>query len=164
MRGKTHAIVGAGIAFPFAVAAFHGSPIIPGGLEVAGIVAALGPDVDSPRSKLGRYFHVPLPHRGPTHWLLTAAAMGVLAYLGIHLLDAAYAATFGLVVASCWASHTLADTTNREPVALLPGIRWCFPRPFGAREGGLLSLVEEWATTIGMVLLALHFLILRLLP
>lgn len=151
MRGYAHALIGAGLALTAAAHADLGVPadmlLVP-----AGAIAALAPDIDSPESVVGRWLRLPLPHRGPTHWLLTAAAVGVAVWWLLGHVAPALAPTLGLVVGACWASHTLADVTNAEPVELLPGVRL----GLGAHEGSLMATLEELAAVAGVVALAVH--------
>lgn len=46
MRHATHALLGLGVATPFAAAEVHHSALAAGALLTAGVLAGLGPDVD----------------------------------------------------------------------------------------------------------------------
>jgi membrane-bound metal-dependent hydrolase YbcI (DUF457 family) len=69
MRGPTHAVIGLGVATPFAAVEIPHSVIAGGALLVAGVMAGTAPDVDL---RLG------LRHRGITHSVWAAAVAGVL--------------------------------------------------------------------------------------
>lgn len=128
MNSETHAAAGAVVAFPFA---FHAAQTVQGpnfigagivtlaALELGGMLAAVLPDVDHPDSAVGRWIYIPFRHRGPTHWLLTAAVVAVLVGVIVFRLVPALAPTVTAVVGLAWASHTLLDRLT-GPVELWP--------------------------------------------
>lgn len=146
MLGRNHVIVGLGLYL--AVDSFWGmGGTAPGPYCLA--AAALGsltPDLDSPKSFLGRKF-LPLSwtvsslagHRGFTHSLLAC----VLILLGVAVADQhcrgwpAYFAAFGIG----YASHILADWLTAEGVPLLWPNRKRFRCPLRLKTGGLGELL-----------------------
>jgi inner membrane protein len=96
-------------AVPLAIGLAAGSRRVPPRLLLAGVAAAMLPDAD-----VALHFLVDAPwgspwrHRGFTHSLPFALAMGLLAALGARGLRARPAAAFAFVALAC-ASHGLLD-------------------------------------------------------
>ena len=86
-------------AVPLAIGAGLGSRLVPRPLLAAAIVASILPDID---------VYLPLAHRGPTHSLVVAVALGALAALFARSLRAPPLRAF-LIVAIAGASHGLLD-------------------------------------------------------
>lgn len=151
MRGPTHAVIGLGVATPFAAVEIPHSVIAGGALVVAGVMAGTAPDVDL---RLG------LRHRGITHSVWAAAVVGVLVLIVGEAFESRYrypdltsaVPLLALVVALAWVSHILADLTNRSRVAVFWPWWWGHFR-WGVREGSVPSLAEEWAVRLLVVAL-----------
>ena len=86
-------------AVPLAIGVGLGSGIVSPRLLAAGVIASIVPDVD---------VYLPLEHRGPTHSLVFAFAMGALAAAAAPFLRAARLPAFLFVAFAC-ASHGLLD-------------------------------------------------------
>jgi inner membrane protein len=86
-------------AVPLALGVGLGSGLVSRRLLVAGIVASIVPDVD---------VYLPLDHRGPTHSLVFALAVGALAAAFARALQAPALRAF-VFVAFAAASHGLLD-------------------------------------------------------
>lgn len=129
--GRTHALSGA-VAYAWLAPAGLDLPTMASGTALAAF-AALLPDVDHPKSTLGRLLplHRVLEHRGPTHYLLTWVAMS----LGLVLL---FGPTWWVLALSVGVlAHQFGD------VITVAGIRWLAPLPFVVRgpirAGGLVE-------------------------
>jgi membrane-bound metal-dependent hydrolase YbcI (DUF457 family) len=151
MRGPTHAVIGLGVATPFAAVAMPHSVIAAGALLAAGVMAGTAPDVDL---RLG------LRHRGVTHSVWAAAAVALLVLVAGEAFEARYpdpalataVPLLALVAGLAWVSHILADLTNRSRVAVFWPWWWGRFR-WGVREGSVPSLAEEWAVRLLVIAL-----------
>lgn len=126
MTGNTHAICGSITMFAIALTKFSG--IEAGGytyLPAFGMLTVVAgsylPDIDIPRSKLGRRFKFIskfLTHRGITHTLLIPCLlyllMSYIATMGILILPELI---LGLNVG--WVCHIVADLFNKKGVPIL---------------------------------------------
>lgn len=129
MLGRSHAISGA--AAYVALSPASGAELI-GGIAVCA-VAALGPDIDSNSSTLGRLTPLwrVLPHRRLTHYALTSAliALGLWVAWGWTWWTTA--------LALGWFVHQVGD------VITVAGIRWLWPAKVVVRgpihAGGLIE-------------------------
>ena len=115
MRALPHVLIGSAAAIPVAIETGAAAPVLAGAA-----LGALLRDLDSPRSTLGRWLHLPLRHRGPLHSLLAAAVAALVAWLVLpgpwHL--AAVGRAIGYV------AHLLADSlTGRVPLLWPAGPR-----------------------------------------
>ncbi len=145
-------------AVPLALALALGSRRVPGRLLLAGVVAAVLPDADALGFRLGIPYESGLGHRGASHSLLIAAALGGVAALMAPMLRCrrAHAALF---VAVCAASHGLLDmaTNGGHGVALWWPFSeerlWWPERPIEASpislrrffsDRGLAVMLSEW--------------------
>ncbi len=95
-------------AVPLALGLGLGSTVIPRRLLVAGVAAAMVPDLDVIGFKLGIAYSDSIGHRGVTHSLVFAVILGVLAFLLAKRLNARPLAAAIFISASC-ASHGLLD-------------------------------------------------------
>lgn len=107
-------------ALPLAVGLALGAARIPRRLMVAGIAVSMLPDLDVLAFWLGIPYAHALGHRGFSHALLTAAAVGMLATLARHWFRAGRVTVF-LFISLAMASHGLLDmcTDGGKGVALL---------------------------------------------
>lgn len=214
MKGQTHALVGAGLALVLMhlvvglsiaglVAAWtlHTAAglMTYGELLVVGVLAALAPDIDSPRSTISKWWRIalslsglavggvflyahewrwaagaaiagvvlawvrlPVAHRTVTHWIVPTALFAGLgtAAVALFVFDSTHALDFGLVVALCWTSHTLLDTTNEKPVEVAPGRKWRTPLVH-AYEGEWLGNLEELLAVALVGLLVVYVMVAR---
>lgn len=143
VRRPTHAVIGLGVASPFAMPELPHATIAGGALLVAGVLAGTAPDV---------HLRLGLRHRGVTHsvWAAAVVSLPVLAVGELVMPNGAVWPLLTLVVALAWVSHALADLTNRTAVAVL-WPRWWGPYRFGVREGSMVSLFEEWSVRVVVV-------------
>jgi len=119
MLNGTHALSGAavfvGVAAP--ALAFTGAEMFAGATLCA--LAATAPDIDSATSRPSRVLRVPvwrvLPHRGPTHYLVTSVALAALLWLLVGTSWWSVAFILG------WLTHQLGD------VITVGGLRWLWP-------------------------------------
>ncbi len=95
-------------AVPLALGLGLGPAVIPRRLLLAGVAAAMVPDLDVIGFKLGIAYAESMGHRGITHSLLFAAIFGVLAFLLARRLDARPWVAGVFVFLSC-VSHGLLD-------------------------------------------------------
>lgn len=127
------------------------------GVVIAAILGSLLPDIDHPRSLIGRavrpistLLHETVGHRSLTHSITGLFAFGLLAYaatfkLGVGLL---------LIVASVvgYASHILADMLNSAGVELLyPHPRRYSLLPWGIRTGSIVEHVFSVCLFVAVV-------------
>jgi inner membrane protein len=135
-------------AVPLALAAGLGRRRIPGALLAAGIAASIVPDFDVVGFSLGIAYGDPFGHRGATHSLAFAAALGVLAALFARRLGTRRAIAFAFVAFSA-ASHGLLDslTDGGSGVAFLwpfTDERWFAPwRPIAVSPIGVARFLSE---------------------
>jgi inner membrane protein len=95
-------------AVPLALGVAYGQRYVSGRLLLAGVGAAILPDIDALGLSLGiPYGHV-LGHRGLSHSILFALLLAVAAALLYRTLRASPSAAFAVVFVSC-ASHGLLD-------------------------------------------------------
>lgn len=119
------------MAIPLAIGLGLGPRIVPPRLLLAGVAAAILPDMDVVAFHLGIPYEHALGHRGFSHALVTAAIVGLVAMLAAPWLKAARWTAF-LFLAVCMASHGLLDmlTDGGKGVALfwpLTEQRFFFP-------------------------------------
>lgn len=107
------------IAVPLALRAGLGARAIPRPLLLAGMAASVIPDLDVIGFRFGVEYGTQFGHRGATHSIAFALAMGAVAAWGAASLRVKKAFAF-LFVASCGASHGLLDsfTNGGSGVAL----------------------------------------------
>ena len=96
------------VAVPLACAVALGSKRVPPAMLAVGMVAAVAPDFDGLAFKLGIEYGSLLGHRGFTHSLLFALALGVLGALAARLWRGKPWQGF-VWVALCTLSHPLLD-------------------------------------------------------
>jgi inner membrane protein len=97
------------VAVPLALRAGLGDEAIPRPMLLAGLAASVIPDLDGIAFQLGVAYGSPFGHRGATHSIAFALAMGVAAALFAPRWKSRRALVF-LYVAACGASHGLLDT------------------------------------------------------
>lgn len=156
MMAPTHVMLG--------VAGYLGAaPVAPEALPlqaaplVAAALGSLAPDIDDPKSWLGRrLFFVSAPlaavvgHRGITHSLIAAAAATAgLAYYFQAGFTAPWAAAFLLG----YLSHLFADWNTGGIPLLWPSIRR-FRAPWAFQTGGLIEYLLSLAFCAGLLFLA----------
>lgn len=137
MMGHTHAIIG-GLVGAWAAAQVDPGAALAGG--AVGVIAALLPDIDHPRSEirrktglLGNVFFFWLPHRGLTHTLVALFAVGALAHAALPM-------ALALAVTSAYASHLLADACTPAGVPLLwPAWSDRVRTPITVKTGGIIE-------------------------
>lgn len=95
-------------AIPLALGVVLGPNRISRRLLLAGMVAAIVPDMDVIAFKLGIEYANQLGHRGASHSLVFALALGMLAALAAPWLQAKRWVTFAFVSIAC-VSHPLLD-------------------------------------------------------
>jgi inner membrane protein len=96
-------------AVPLALGFGLGSKRIAPWLVVAGMAAAMAPDLDVIGFRLGIAYGDPLGHRGASHSLVAAAVIGLLGALAARRLHERFATGF-LFLFIAAASHGLLDT------------------------------------------------------
>lgn len=163
MNAATHAV--------FGVAAFAGTALIagtepPAYAYPAAVVAAWLPDVDSPRSRLGKglgrienptlnalvrplswalrtvsfALHLSVGHRTVTHSLFGVTLFTLVVWLSLGVFSNLFHA-----FAAGYASHVLADALNPRGVPLLWPLGRSFRLlPWGIRTGGLVELLTAF--------------------
>lgn len=145
MMGSTHSSAGVALAVALAINA-HQPMLAILGLAVVGGIAALAPDIDHPKSTLGRrvmlgalIFH----HRGFLHSPLALALLGLACW---HFLSA----LLGLVIVVGYGSHLLLDALNPQGIPLLypSGRRFRFAN---WRTGGMVDQVLGGLAVCGIV-------------
>ncbi|WP_168185907.1 metal-dependent hydrolase [Magnetospirillum sp. ME-1] len=163
MMGRTHAAVGMASCLLAldAGAVAHGGILADASLVLAGVIGALLPDLDHPKSTAGSmlpFVSVPLSamfgHRGATHSLLAAGlcfALGTAAAQAVPSIHSLPAFALGLAIG--WLSHLAADMLNPAGAPLL----WPHPRrfrfPLPSSPNGLLDSLLFWASAICSVVL-----------
>jgi len=152
---RTHFLAGAAAGVLLAGQADVKAAIVSAG--IAGI-AALLPDLDDPRSKLGRVaapasrlVKAAVGHRGPLHSLAGAAAAFLLAVLLSR--DTALAS----LVAAGYTSHLLADSLNPHGVPWLWPCRKRFGLPLVRTGSALEKLVVMPAAALLVLKSAVGF-------
>lgn len=110
----SHAVV------PLAAGLALGRTALPPRLVAAGVVAAMAPDFDTVAFRLGIDYAAPFGHRGATHSIVFAFALGLLAAACAPWLRSGRRRAFAFV-ALCALSHPLLDalTNGGLGVALL---------------------------------------------
>lgn len=110
----THAVV------PLAAGLALGRKTLPPRLVAAGVVAAMAPDFDTVAFKLGIAYADQFGHRGATHSIVFALALGLIAAIAAPWLRSGRRRAFAFV-ALCTLSHPLLDalTNGGLGVALL---------------------------------------------
>lgn len=166
MKGRTHAALGAltGAAASLALTGQIG--LLPVAL---GVLGSWGPDLDHPKSTLGRllpFVSIPLSlkyrHRGPTHsleWALYAVlvgfALGAAAALGFGRDPLDWGTLAGIALGGGYASHILGDALSyTEGVPLTPSqaVPLWGGRRFGLRVFRYDGLFEFLVgTVVGLV-------------
>lgn len=127
---------------------------------VAG-VAALLPDIDSPRSYIGSKMPASVAvklvagHRGVFHSLLAAAAFSLAFFFYLHFKARAYM-FLAFPFAAGYISHLLLDALNPEGVPFLWPLKLRFGFPFVCTG----SILERWVVTPALLAL-LGFLLYR---
>lgn len=109
------------IAVPIALRVGLRAGAIPRPLFVAGLAASVIPDLDGIGFRLGVAYGSPFGHRGATHSIVAALAMGlVAAFIASRWRWKCRASFAFLYVAACGASHGLLDsfTNGGSGVAL----------------------------------------------
>ena len=136
-------------AVPLVIGYVAGSRRIPGRLLLAGVAAAMLPDAD-----VALHFLVDAPwgspwrHRGFTHSIAFALAVGLVGALAAGRLGARPWAAF-LFLAACTASHGALDALTAGGSGIpflwpLSDQRWTFPwRPVAVSPIGLRALTSE---------------------
>ena len=106
-------------AVPLAIGLGLGQSVVSRRLLIAGVVASIFPDLDVIGLHMGVHYPSVLGHRGMTHSLLFALAMGLLAALRCRSLETTRRTAFVFIVAST-ASHGLLDmmTNGGSGIAL----------------------------------------------
>lgn len=109
----THALI------PLAAGIALGRTHLPPRLVIAGMAAAVVPDLDVIGFRFGIAYADAFGHRGASHSLLFALSCGAMAGLARRRLKAGFAAAFAFIAASA-ASHALLDmlTDGGSGVAL----------------------------------------------
>lgn len=147
MRGQAHIAVGAAAASALVPLAHAPAVVV---AVAAG--AALLPDIDHPRSTLGRHVgNLGFRHRGATHSVGIGALFStVVGAVASQLVPPRTAALFAAAVFVGYLSHLLADLVNPAPMPLAwPFVRrglrprWLWAVPEDSIRGRLL----EWAVT-----------------
>ena len=110
----THAVV------PLAAGLALGRKALPPRLVAAGVVAAMAPDFDTVAFRLGIAYADQFGHRGATHSIVFALALGLIAAIAAPWLRSGRQRAFAFV-ALCALSHPLLDalTNGGLGVALL---------------------------------------------
>jgi inner membrane protein len=132
-------------AVPLALAAGLGRRRVPGALLAAGIAASIVPDLDVIGFSLGVAYGDPFGHRGATHSLAFAAALGIVAALFARRLGTRPAIAFAFAAAS----HGVLDslTNGGSGIAFLwpfSDERWFAPwRPIAVSPIGITRFMSE---------------------
>ncbi len=178
MRGTAHLIIGACAGAAISVVLLGGGRglIVPAAL--VGVLGGLLPDIDHPRSTLGRLFPWPVAstppnsrgfvrygrrwfgrrtiwHRGETHSLGAAAIAGTGAFILFRWLAHAglpvmHPGILALALITGYLSHLAADLCNISPLMLgWPLSRRMVRLPWnGVRENSMLGHVTEWTASL----------------
>lgn len=147
MRGQAHLAIGAAAASAL-VSLAHAPDVA----VVVGAAAALLPDIDHPRSTLGRRVgNLGLRHRGASHSVALGAVFSVVAgALASQLWSSQIAALLATAFFLGYLSHLAADLVNPTPMPLAwPFIRRSL-RPswlWGVPEDSIRGRLLEWAIT-----------------
>lgn len=161
MMARTHVAVGAGLCLAAVDAGLFPGDVVSVLAGVSGAaVGALLPDLDHPKSMLGRqlpFISLPLSkifgHRGITHSLLAVA--GVLA-AGLHAAEAMPWSPWLVALvqgaALGYLSHLLADAFNPAGVPLLYPSWKRFRFPLTCRPGGPLESILFYSACAGCAL------------
>lgn len=152
MRGRSHLVFGATAGAGIAHVADLDQPASVGCAALAA-VAALLPDLDHPRSLLGRHLprgsHELVEHRGATHSLAWALLAGWLTMRAAEQLGIPRARLVGAIVAAGVGSHLLADAITEQGIPWLwplSGRRLALPRLLAIKTGGLIERLLVTAT------------------
>jgi len=140
-------------AVPLAVGLALGQHIIPRRLLIAGAVASVVPDLDVIGMHMGMHYPSVFGHRGITHSLLFALAMGLLAALSYAWFETTRPKAFAFIFAST-ASHGLLDmmTNGGSGIPLWwPLSNDRFTLPWRVIEVSPLSL-EPFLNSAGLIL------------
>lgn len=139
MRGVTHALAGLCIGLAMAQTS---QPLGGVAMGLAASVGALLPDIDHPRSIVGRRagfiggaLRLAISHRGMLHSGIAAAIVVLVA-----LLAPAVARSYALAAAAGYSSHILLDALTVQGVPLF----WPSRRRFSIlplRTGGLIEMI-----------------------
>lgn len=143
-------------AVPLALGLGLGSKVIPRPLMWAGVAASMLPDVDVIGLKLGIAYANDMGHRGVTHSLVFALAVGLLAYLFAARLKARPWLA-GLFVFVACASHGLLDMCTNGGLGI--AYFWPFSHqryflPWHAIQVSPLSVHRVLSARIGVVALS----------
>lgn len=112
MMGRTHTLIGT-VAAAGLTQATHGAVDQEAVMVAAAFLTAggpLSPDCD---------IYLPVEHRGPTHWLVTCAAVACAVGVVVGILAPSYALAAGLGVGVAWLAHDLSDALTVGGVPLL---------------------------------------------
>lgn len=122
MSGKTHAIIGANMAWLAALLGYADEKAIL--FVIAGAGAALLPDIDADDAKIHHLgggilhgFRGGFHHRGFFHSVLAVVGVFVLSVLFLRQ----YHILFPLIITAAYASHLILDGLNK------PGVEYLFP-------------------------------------
>lgn len=127
-------------------------------LILGGLVGSLLPDIDHPRSWIGRrilFISLPLSalvgHRGITHSLLAILATAVIGYMGVTQSGLNLGRSAPLVAGLCigYASHLLGDWASNSGIPLLWPISRKFRSPVVFCTGGIEERIMAIAMWIG---------------
>lgn len=145
MIGLTHAIIGAS-----ATLALIPDPSLP--VVGVAILSSLLPDIDHPRSIMGRLFlRAPaalLPHRGPTHSAAALLLVGLAVWQFLPA-DLAFAAVIG------YGGHILADSLTHAGVPIFWPLSSARIRaPLTIPTGGLV----EWALCMSLWIYVVYWI------
>lgn len=144
MMGLNHAIIGALTYLSVDRVTHSGLTAPSANYLAAAILGSLTPDLDSPKSSLGRRvwplswsLKIIYGHRGITHSLLACLLVGV----GLFLACAAWPGhkAYGVAFTIGYASHILADWFTKEGVPLLWPLPKRFRCPLNFATGGFLE-------------------------
>ncbi|MBK1733740.1 hypothetical protein CKO15_00265 [Halorhodospira abdelmalekii] len=159
MTFVTHVLFGVTCYIP--ISALLGYPPTLSGAALAAFGALL-PDIDEPRSWIGRRFlflSQPLRtffgHRGITHSLAFCILIGAL----LGLLSHSYALPEGLALAILigYASHLIADAVTPGGIPLMWPFKGRYSTPCTVRTGGAGEMVIFFVLLVGLVLAIAEF-------
>src|SRR3954469_11703766 len=139
-------------AVPLAIGLGLGQRVIPRRLLIAGLVASIVPDLDVVGLHMGIHYPSVLGHRGITHSLSFALAIGLLAALRYVWFETTRRRAFAFMFAST-ASHGLLDmmTNGGSGIALWwPLSNERFRLPWSVIEISPLS-VEPFLNSAGLI-------------
>ena len=140
-------------AVPLAIAGAYGRLYVPGRLLLAGVIAAVLPDIDSVGLRLGVPYGALFGHRGFSHSLAFALLLAVAAAFGHRHLGSSASAAFAVVLVSA-ASHGLLDafTDGGFGIAFFSPFsnhRYFFPwRPLAVSPLGVHHFLSEWGLRV----------------